>query len=60
MKKILLFLKQFYEFFVLKSPGFKKLGHSSEMRNDALMHRVGLKGYYVTLSVRRSTLDVRF
>ena len=29
---------------VLKPPGFRKLSHSSEMRNDALMHREGLKG----------------
>ena len=28
--------------FVLKPLGFRKLSHSSEMRNDALMHRVGL------------------
>ena len=30
--------------FVLKPPGFMKLSHYSEMRNDALMHREGLKG----------------
>ena len=30
---------------VLKSLGFRKLGHSSEMRNDALKHREGLKGF---------------
>ena len=28
----------------LKALGFGKLGHSSEMQNDALMHREGLKG----------------
>ena len=31
--------------FVLKPLGFKKLSHSLEMRNDALMHREGLKGF---------------
>ena len=30
--------------FALKLLGFRKLSHSSEMRNDALMHREGLKG----------------
>ena len=30
--------------FVLQPPGFRKLSHSSEMRNDALMHRDGPKG----------------
>ena len=29
---------------VLKPPGFRKLSHSSEMRNDVLMHRESLKG----------------
>ena len=28
---------------VLKPPGFRKLSHSSEMRNDAIMHREGLE-----------------
>ena len=37
-------LKQFHEKFVLKSLGFFKLSHSSEMQNDALMHRDGLEG----------------
>ena len=32
------------EIFVLKPLGFRKLSHSSEMRNDALMHRDRLKG----------------
>ena len=32
------------EIFVLKSLGFRKLIHSSEMQNDALRHRDGLKG----------------
>ena len=30
--------------FGLKPPDFRKLGHYLEMRNDALMHREGLKG----------------
>ena len=29
---------------VLKPLGFRKLIHSLHMRNDALMHREGLKG----------------
>ena len=29
---------------VVKPPGFWKLSHCSEMRNDALMHREYLKG----------------
>ena len=28
----------------LKPLGFRKLSHSSEMRNDALMYREGLEG----------------
>ena len=32
--------------FVLKPLGFRKLSYFSEMRNDALMHREGLKGYW--------------
>ena len=42
-KNILLILKQFHENFVLKPPDFRKLGHFSDMRNDALMHPEGLK-----------------
>ena len=30
--------------FVLEPLGFRKLSHSSEMRNDALVHREGLEG----------------
>ena len=30
--------------FVVKPLGFRKLSHASEMQNDALMYRVGLKG----------------
>ena len=33
--------------FVLKPLGFRKLSYSSDMRNDALMHREGLKGFNV-------------
>ena len=29
----------------LKTPRFRKLGHASEIQNDALMHREGLKGF---------------
>ena len=29
---------------VLKQIGFRRLSHSSEMQNDALMHREGLMG----------------
>ena len=32
-------------FFVLKLIVFRKLNNSSEMQNDALMHRDGLQGY---------------
>ena len=32
--------------FVLKPLGFRKLCHSSEMRNDALMRRGGLNGLF--------------
>ena len=31
--------------FVLKPLGFRKLGHSSDIRNNALMYREGLKGF---------------
>ena len=45
MKKILLLLlKQFHENFHSKTPCSRKLSRSSEMQNDALMHRDGLKG----------------
>ena len=43
MKKILLFLKQFHENFCSKLPRFQET-KSSEMQNDALMHREGLEG----------------
>ena len=41
---ILLLLQSPMTIFVLKSPGFRKLGYSSEMQNDALMHLEGLYG----------------
>ena len=41
------FQKNSIKIFVLKPPGFRKLIHSSEMLNDALMHREGFsKGLY--------------
>ena len=43
-KKILLLLKQFYGNNRSKPPRCRKLGHSSELQNDALVHREGLKG----------------
>ena len=43
LRKILLLLKQFHQNLCSKTPGFQKLGHFSEMQNDALMHREGLK-----------------
>ena len=43
-KKISLLLKQFPEYNRFKTTRCGKLGHSSEMQNDVLMHREGLKG----------------
>ena len=43
-KNISLLSKQFRENIRFKTPGCGKLGHSSEMQSDALMHREGLKG----------------
>ena len=43
-KKLSLLLKQFRENVRFKTPRCRKLGHSSEMQNAALMHREGLKG----------------
>ena len=43
-KNILLLLKQFHEKFRSKIPRYRELSHSSEMQNNALMHRGGLKG----------------
>ena len=43
-KKKLFLLKQSHENFHSKTLGFRKLNNSSEMQNDALMHREGYKG----------------
>ena len=43
-EKISLLLKQSHENVTSKNPRRRKLGHSSEMQNDSLMHREGLKG----------------
>ena len=43
-KKILL-LKQFREKFRSNTPSCRTLGDSSDMQNDGLMPREGLKGY---------------
>ena len=43
-KNILLLLKQSHESFHCKTPSFRKLSRYSEVQNDALMHREGLKG----------------
>ena len=43
-ENILLLLKQFHEKISSKTPRCRELNDSSEMQNDALMHREGLKG----------------
>ena len=43
-KNILLLLSTSIEMLGLKSLCYRKLSHYSEMQNDALMHREGLKG----------------
>ena len=43
-KKILLFLKQLQENCGFKTTSCRKLSNFSEMQNDTLMHREGLKG----------------
>ena len=43
-KNISLLLEQFHENFRCKKHMFRRLRHSSEMENDALMHHEGLKG----------------
>ena len=40
-KKLSLLFEKFHEIFVLNPVGFRKLSHSSEIENDALMHREG-------------------
>ena len=42
-KHIFLLLKHSMKNCHFKTPKCKKLGHSSDMQNDALMHRIGLK-----------------
>ena len=44
MKKDITIIKTENRIFVLKPLDFRKFSHYSEMRNDALMHRQGLKG----------------
>ena len=53
-KYILLLLKQFHKNSRSKTLGFRKVNHSLEMQNDALVHREGL-----TFTARGLTLDVR-
>ena len=43
-KKIVLLLKHSKEIFVLKPLYVCEISHSSDMQNDVLMHREGLKG----------------
>ena len=43
-KNIVLFLKQFHENCHSKTTICRKCSNSSQMQNDALMHREGLKG----------------
>ena len=45
-KNILSLLKQFHENNCSKAPRCGKLSHSSEMQNDVLIHREGLKGFF--------------
>ena len=48
-KNILLLLKQLQQncIFILKTLHLRKLNNYSEMGNDALMHREGLKGQVI-------------
>ena len=43
-ENISLLLKQLHTNFHSKTTRCRKLSHSSEIQNDALMHREGLKG----------------
>ena len=43
-KKISLLLGEFHENVSFLNPLVQKLGHSSQIQNDDLMHREGLKG----------------
>ena len=41
--------------FVLKSLGFRKLRHSSELQNDALMHREDVKGFELGSGIAKAS-----
>ena len=43
-KYIVIIINSSTKIVILKPLGFRKLSHSSDMQNDALMHREGLKG----------------
>ena len=43
-KYIVIIINSSTKIVILKPLGFRNLSHSSDMRNDALMHREGLKG----------------
>ena len=43
-KKVIVLLKQLHDKILSKPSGCRKLGRYSEMQNDALVHREGLKG----------------
>ena len=43
-KKVIVLLKQLHDEILSKPSGYRKLSRYSEMQNDALMHRDGLKG----------------
>ena len=47
---ILLLLKQFHGNCHSKAPRCRKISHSSDMQNDALMHREGSKVEPITAS----------
>ena len=58
-KNILLSLKMFRENFRSKTSMCRKLSHSSEMKNDALMHREGLTLSRVNLPLSSSSTTSR-
>ena len=58
-KNILLLLKQFHENVRSKTSRCKTLSHSSEMKNDTLMHREGLIGWTVIGILPKSVLIFR-
>ena len=41
--------------FVLKSLGFRKLRHSSELQDDALMHREDVKGFELGCGIAKAS-----